>query len=250
MNCTMALRMLDAFIDNELDAATTAEVAEHLESCAGCATLRDQRLAMQSALRASSLRQVAPPELRSAIVRRIRQSLTPLPRSGAPRWWQVLLLGSSTALLGAIGGWWIAQPYEVETLPESAVMRHVASLRPEGPRIDVASSDRHVVRPWFQGRLDFAPMVRDLSAQGFDLLGARLDRIGDKQAVAVVYRLHSHAINVFSWRVVDNPPVPDRELTIRGFNVATWSLSDMNYAAVSDTDSAELRRFTAAYRAQ
>jgi anti-sigma factor (TIGR02949 family) len=250
MNCAMALRMLDAFIDNELDAATTAEVAEHVESCAACVALRDQRAAMQSVLRATSLRHVAPPELRSAIVRRIRQSLNPVPRSDGLRWWQVLVLGSSTAVLGAIGGWWVGQPYAVETLPEYAVTRHVASLRPEGPRIDVASSDRHVVRPWFQGRLDFAPMVRDLSAQGFDLLGARLDRVGGKQAVAIVYRLHGHAINVFSWRVVDNPPEPERESTIRGFNVATWSVSDMNYAAVSDMDSAELKRFTAAYRAQ
>jgi anti-sigma factor (TIGR02949 family) len=250
MNCTMALRMLDAFIDNELDAATTAEVAEHVESCADCAALRNQRVSLQSALRAVPLRHAAPPELRSAIAGRIRQSLPPVPRSGGLRWWQALVLGSSTALLGAIGGWWVAQPYAVETLPESAVTRHVASLRPEGPRIDVASSDRHVVRPWFQGRLDFAPMVRDLSAQGFDLLGARLDRVGDKQAVAVVYRLHDHAINVFSWRVMGNPPVPERELTIRGFNVSTWSASDMNYAVVSDTDSTELRRFTAAYRAQ
>ena len=79
MNCTMALRMLDAFIDNELDAATTAEVAEHVESCAACVALRDQRVAMQSALRATSLRHVAPPELRSVIVRRIRQSLNPVP---------------------------------------------------------------------------------------------------------------------------------------------------------------------------
>jgi anti-sigma factor (TIGR02949 family) len=250
MNCAMALRMLDAHIDGELDAATATEVAGHVETCSACAALRDQRLALQSALRDASLRHAAPPDLRPAIVRRIRQTLQTVPRAGGMRWWQVLALGSSTAFVGAVGGWWIAQPHAIETLPGSAVMQHVASLRPEGPRIDVASSDRHVVRPWFQGRADFAPMVRDLSAQGFDLLGARLDRVGDKQAVAVVYRLHGHAINVFSWRVADNPPQPERDLTIRGFNVATWSVSDMNYAAVSDMDGAELKRFTAAYRAQ
>ena len=112
-----------------------------------------------------------------------------------------------------------------------------------------ASSDRHVVRPWFQGRLEFAPMVRDLSAQGFDLLGARLDRVGDRQAVAVVYRLHSHIINVFSWRATGDSADTEREATIRGFHVVTWRDRDMDFAVVSDTDSAELQRFVAAYRA-
>jgi anti-sigma factor RsiW len=106
-----------------------------------------------------------------------------------------------------------------------------------------------VVRPWFQGRLEFAPMVRDLSAQGFDLLGARLDQLGDRQAVAVVYRLRSHIINVFSWRGRGDLIGSEREVTIRGFNVIIWSDRDMDFVAVSDTDSAELKRFTVAYRA-
>jgi len=248
MNCTLALRMLDAYIDDELDAATAAEMVEHISSCAACAALHGQRVAMRSALRASALRHVAPPELRQSIMRGIErpaQSRSP-PRS--LRWWQVLVVGGSTAVLGALGGWWLAQPPALESLPEFAVARHVASLTPAGPRIDVASSDRHVVRPWFQGRLEFAPMVRDLSAQGFDLLGARLERIGDRQAVAVVYRLHSHVINVFSWRGGGESAVSEREATIRGFNVVIWSDRDMDFAAVSDTDSAELKRFTAAYR--
>jgi anti-sigma factor RsiW len=158
------------------------------------------------------------------------------------------VLGGSTAVLGLLAGWWLAQPRALETLPELAVARHVASLTPAGPRVDVASSDRHVVRPWFQGRLEFAPMVRDLSAQGFELLGARLDRLGDRQAIGVVYRLHSHIINVFSWRGRGDSTEMEREATIRGFNVITWRDHDMDFVAVSDTDSAELKRFTAAYQ--
>jgi anti-sigma factor (TIGR02949 family) len=248
MNCPMALRMLDAFIDNELDGATTAEVAEHVENCAACVALRDQRVAMQSALRATSLRHVAPPELRSAIVRRIRQSLNPVPRSVGLRWWQVLVRGSSTAILvrsGLVGRAALCR----RNAARIRQTRHVASLRPEGPRIDVASSDRHVVRPWFQGRLDFAPMVRDLSAQGFDPLGARLDRIGGKQAVAIVIGCMVMPSTSFvaccrpsagTGTGIDDP----------WFQCGHLSQSDMNYAAVSDTDSAELKRFTTAYRAQ
>ena len=249
MNCALALRMLDACIDNELDAATAAEMVEHLASCPACAELHGQRVAIRSALRATSLRHVAPPGLRKSILRGIERPEQPESPPRSLRWWQALVLGCSTAVLGALGGWWLAQPRALETLPEYAVTRHVASLTPEGPRIDVASSDRHVVRPWFQGRIEFAPMVRDLSAQGFDLMGARLDRVGDRQAVAVVYRLHSHIINVLSWRAAADSAETEREATIRGFHVVTWRDRDMDFAAVSDTDSAELRRFAAAYRA-
>jgi anti-sigma factor RsiW len=249
MNCALALRMLDACIDNELDAATAAEMVEHLASCSACAEAHSQRIAMRSGLRAAALRDVAPPGLRKSILRGIERSEQPAPPSRALRWWQALALGSSTAVLGALGGWWLAQPRALEALPEYAVTRHVASLTPEGPRIDVASSDRHVVRPWFQGRLEFAPMVRDLSAQGFDLLGARLDRVGDRQAVAIVYRLHSHIITVFSWRASGDSAEADREATIRGFHVGTWRDRDMDFAVVSDTDGAELKRFAVAYRA-
>jgi anti-sigma factor (TIGR02949 family) len=249
MNCALALRMLEAYVDDELDATTAAEMEVHLASCPACTELHGKRAAMKAALRATSLQNVAPAGLRKSILRgieRLEQSGTP---SRSLRWWQALVLGSSTAVLGAIGGWWLAQPWAPETLPEVAVSRHVASLTPAGPRIDVASSDRHVVRPWFQGRLEFAPMVRDLSAQGFDLLGARLDRVGDKQAVAIVYRLHSHVINVFSWRASRNSAESEREATVRGFHVVTWRDRDMEFAAVSDTDSTELKRFTVAYRA-
>ena len=249
MNCALALRMLDACIDDELDAATATEMVDHLASCAACAELHGQRVAMRSALRATSLRHDAPPGLRQSILRSIKRSERPGSPSRTLRWWQALVLGGSTAVLGALGGWWLAQPRALETVPEIAVARHVASLSPEGPRIDVASPDRHVVRPWFQGRLEFAPPVRDLSAQGFDLLGARLDRVGDRQAVAVVYRLRSHVVSVFSWRGRADAAEAVREATIRGFHVIVWSDRDMDFAAVSDTDGGELRRFIAAYRA-
>lgn len=249
MNCVLTLRMLDAYIDDEIDAATAAEMAEHLTSCLACAESHGQRVAMRSALRASSLRHVAPSGLRQSILRGVERSAQPESTSRSLRWWQALVLSGSTAVFGVLGGWWLAQPRALETLPEFAVAQHVASLTLAGPRIDVVSSDRHVVRPWFQGRLEFAPMVRDLSAQGFDLLGARLDRIGDRQAVAVVYRLHGHIINVFSWRRRGDSAETERDATIRGFNVIIWSDRDMGFAAVSDTDSGELKRFTAAYRA-
>ncbi len=249
MNCALALRMLDAYVDDELDATTAAEMAEHLASCPACTELHRQRTAMRSAVRAAALRHAAPAGLRKAILGGIENRERPATAARSLRWWQALALGATTAVAGAIGGWWLAQPSMPETLPESIVARHVASLSPAGPRVDVASSDRHVVRPWFQGRLEFAPIVRDLSGQGFELLGARQDRIGNREAVAVVYRLHNHIIDVFSWRRSSDSAQTERSATIRGFNCMSWSDLDMDFAAVSDTDGAELKRFIAAYRA-
>jgi anti-sigma factor RsiW len=250
MNCTLALRMLDAYVDGELDATTAADVQEHLAACPACLAAHRQHLGMRSALQAASLRHAAPPALRQSILRAIDRAERPMrsPRAMLP-WWQALALGASMAALGTLGGWWFARLPALESLPDLAVAQHVAALTPAGPRIDVASSDRHVVRPWFQGRLEFAPMVRDLSGQGFDLVGARVEHVGGRQAVAVVYRLHTHVIDVFSWRARGQFPEAGRAVTIRGFNVIAWSDRDMDFAAVSDTDSGELTRFVTAYRA-
>jgi len=250
MNCALALRMLDAYVDEELDAATVAEMAEHLVSCAACADLRDRRLAMRAVLRTAALRHAVPAELRNSILHAIESADRPAVPPRSMHWWQALVLGGSTAVLGGLGGWWVAQPSEQPQLPDVVVARHVASLAPAGPRIDVASSDRHTVRPWFQGRVDFAPAVRDLSAAGFDLVGGRVERVGERPSVAIVYRLHDHIIEVFSWRRLADAPRDERQATIRGFNVIAWTDHDIDYLAVSDTDPAELRRFTAAYRAQ
>jgi anti-sigma factor RsiW len=249
MNCALALRMLDAYVDDELDPATAAEMAAHLATCPACTEAVGQRVALRSAFRSPSLRHAAPPGLGQAMLRAIENAGKPTAPARSLRWWQLLALAGSTGLLGLLGGWWLAQPHAAETEPDLAVARHVASLTPAGPRIDVASSDRHVVRPWFQGRLEFAPMVRDLAPQGFDLLGARVDHVGPHQAVAVVYRLHGHVIDVFSWHGQGTGAKPQQEATIRGFNVVRWTDRDLEYAAVSDTDATELARFVAAYRA-
>ena len=123
MNCALRLRMLDGYIDDELDAVTAAEMVGHLAACPACAELHGQRVAMRTALRAASLREVAPPGLRKSIVREIEKSAELRYRPRTVRWWQALALGASTAVMGALGGWWLAQPRLVETFPEFAVAR-------------------------------------------------------------------------------------------------------------------------------
>jgi anti-sigma factor RsiW len=112
--------------------------------------------------------------------------------------------------------------------------------------VQVAASDRHVVKPWFQGSVDFAPPVRDLSAEGFALLGARLDRIGDQQAAVVVYRIRNHPIDLFVWRANGDAAAPVQPAVERGFSVATWAQQGLRFAAVSDVDARDLERFARA----
>ncbi len=261
MNCAQAVRMLDAWLDDELDAVTATEMAGHVANCAGCAAVHEQRVALRTAMRAPALRHVSPPALRAAIRGQARLGTLEAQASRPRRlqWpslpgWRAIVFAGTTAVLGAACGWWVAQPatpdvFALEPVADYAVTRHVAALAPGGAHIDVASSDRHAVRPWFQGRLDFAPTVRDLSAMGFELIGGRIDRMGNQPAAAIVYRFRGHMIDVFSWRATMTAVQPDRESTIRGFNVQTWNQQDIDYAVVSDMDRAELQRFTAALRA-
>ena len=123
----------------------------------------------------------------------------------------------AAALVSALAGYWVGRPAPT-ALREHLVASHVASLGDARHLTEVASGDRHTVKPWFQGKVDFAPTVRDLSSDGFVMLGARLDHVADRQAAAVVYRVRNHVINLFVWRATagDEPFVVS---AARGFNL-------------------------------
>lgn len=133
-------------------------------------------------------------------------------------------------------------------LPDDLVAAHVRALQ-VGPLYEVASSDRHTVKPWFQGRLDYAPTVFDepLRAQGFALLGGRVQAIQGRPTAALAYQLRLHKIDLYQWPV-ERGAVPEK-LQRRGFNLVHWSDGAMQYWAVSDVDGAELERFAASWRA-
>ena len=134
-------------------------------------------------------------------------------------------------------------------MSEQAVASHVASLAPPRRLVDVESSDRHVVKPWLSGKIDFAPPVLDLEPYGFTLLGARLDHVGNRQAAAVVYRIRNHDINLFVWRAAREGMRTETELTaVRGFGVASWTHNGLMFVAVSDVDRRDLQKFVDALR--
>jgi anti-sigma factor RsiW len=243
VNCARLRQVLDAWIDNELDHATSDEIAQHLGSCAACASLRRERDQLRAHVRSGVRYHRVPPRLGAAVRRALGASAAgrSVPRQ-RPSWLQAAALAVVAALVSALAGYWVGRPAPDSTLREHVVASHVASLGDARHLMEVASGDRHTVKPWFQGKVDFAPTVRDLSSDGFVLLGARLDHVADRQAAAIVYRVRNHVINLFVWRATagDEPFVVS---AARGFNLVTWSDAGLGYAAVSDVDGRDIERF-------
>jgi anti-sigma factor RsiW len=161
-------------------------------------------------------------------------------------WFSVTTTGFAAAclaLLVAIAG---TRPSGQQRIEQEVVSSHVRSLMANHV-YDVASSDQHTVKPWFDGKLDFAPPVKDLVAQEFPLAGGRLDYIGNRAVAALVFQRHKHIINLFIWPVKDADASPTVSPPIQGYNVVRWSAHGMTFWAVSDLNETELMEFAQAF---
>jgi anti-sigma factor RsiW len=241
MNCEAARNLIHPLIDGELDAHHAGEVEAHVGSCAVCAaevaSLRD----LQNKIASAHLRYRAPENLRRQIDRILPQ---PAMRPSRREWLKGFGLGAGLSAIAASAAFVMVVRNEgdQQVLGE-VVSAHLRSLEPDH-LTDVLSSDRHTVKPWFNGRLDVAPPVVDLTAQGFTLIGGRLDVIGGKVVAAIVYRGRVHIINLF---VVAEPTKPEqRSATIkmaRGFNIRHWAQNGLSLWAISDINATELQEF-------
>jgi anti-sigma factor RsiW len=134
-----------------------------------------------------------------------------------------------------------------DRLADWVVACHVRSLQVDHLN-DVVSSDRHTVKPWFRGKLDFSPQVPDLSEQGYTLSGGRLDYVFDRSVAALVYHRRLHAINLLIWPHASNDEKAVRVLARQGFHIRHWQRSGMNYWAISDLNDEELENFVRLYQ--
>lgn len=195
----------------------------------------------------------APTVLRERIVGAIRQADTTAARKAAPRgprsgWWLNLGAAFAMGIVASVAVTvFLGSASEQNMLAQEVVNGHVRSLM-VAHLADVASSDRHTVKPWFAGKLDFLPPVIDLAGDGFPLLGGRLDYIGGRPAAALVYKSRQHTINVFVWRRGDNAPTPPAALSLQGFNVTGWENNAMQFWLASDLNAPELRLFATRLR--
>jgi anti-sigma factor RsiW len=239
---------LNAWLDGELDAANALALETHVEECDGCrAELRRLR-ELRTRLAEPGTRFSAPPQLHA----RIRAALdaaadrpatagSPTSRTARPvrtvrRWTAIGALGSLAAAVALTAVLFVPN----SQIEDQLVASHVRSLLADH-LLDVATSDRHVVKPWFNGKIDFAPPIIELAPDGFPLAGGRLDYVDGRVVAAVVYRRRQHVINVFAWPSsgVMAPTTTHDD----GYTLIRWAQGGLQFWAISDVDATELAHF-------
>ena len=236
MNCEESQIVLQGYADGELDLVRSLEVERHLESCPGCSKAYEDVLALGVGLKSAALYRVAPPGLD----RRIRGALeerAPARTRGRMLSWAAM---AASAAAIALVTWQLAPRSAEGRVSDEVVSSHIRSLM-ANHLTDVGSSDQHTVKPWFAGKLDFAPVVKDLAAQGFPLVGGRLDYIGGRPAAALVYQRRKHTINVFNRPSAGSSAV--KVESTKGYNVVHWTANAMEWWVVSDLSRNELETF-------
>jgi anti-sigma factor RsiW len=267
--CDDNARLLHGYLDGELDLVRSLEIEEHLKACADCAQELRSQQTLRKAFRSSALYERAPKGLEARIRASLSSetadaggaaaspgaaareadaagnvvSMAASPRRAALNWLAV----AAAVLVAAVLGWRVVPgqrgPSPDELLAQEVVASHIRSLQP-GHLMDVQSTDQHTVKPWFNGKLDFSPAVRDFAAEGFPLAGARLDYLGHRDVAVLIYERRQHLINAYEWPDVAGAERGVRAKSLQGYNMLVWQRGGMYFCIVSDLNPGELREFS------
>jgi anti-sigma factor RsiW len=242
MNCDEVRRMLDAYLDGELDLTRELDVETHLLGCATCKDAAEDITKFCSLVRMNAPVYKRPPELKAKILAALRRESKP--SFGWFSQFSLPLAYGAAALVLSFGMAWTWRTFSTakdQALISQAIGNHARSLI-AAHLVDVASSDQHTVKPWFTGKLDYAPPVVDLAEAGFPLIGGRIDMLDQRPVAAIVYQHGNHWINLFVW------PVASRKLDLavqsdRGYRFCGWNKAGLNYLCISETSSIALEAF-------
>jgi anti-sigma factor RsiW len=240
--------LVQAELDGELDAAQAAALEIHRAGCPICQAAKAELLHTRALLRAEPY-EITPGDVRARVMARLRQVepqiapvIVPTPRHGRWTWLRGPGLGFGLgAACAAALAFLILLPQRSD-LVEDVVADHIRALQP-GHLEDVVSTDQHTVKPWFDGRIDFAPPVRDFAAEGFPLKGGRLDYLDNRPVAALVYQRDKHIIDLYVWPETGAGPHLASDTSIQGYNVIHWAQDGMNFWAVSDVERGQLDDF-------
>jgi len=243
VRCAESLRT-QAYFDGEVDAVSAAEIERHAEHCSECRALLEDLAQLRAALRRDATYAHTPPLLRARVMRALDQETeTPRHETRPPMmrkktwFWTGAASGiGGTAIAASIAFFLLAPPL-MNPMVNDLVSAHVRSLMPSH-LIDVVSTDKHTVKPWFAGHADVSPVVADFEAQGYRLVGGRADYLDRQRSAVVVYQHGAHVINVFSW--ADEGHGLPGNTTRNGYHLAFWQQGNIQYCAVSDTGWDEL----------
>lgn len=249
MNCHETRELVGAYGDGELDAARNLEIERHLKECPACSMIERENRVAAEVITSRARRSQTPAAFRDQVFASLRAEAgegrtLPFPQRHARTLWAIAALALigifvASALIGR------RSSSESDFLSKEIVASHVRSLMVDH-LADVVSTDRHTVKPWFDGKLDFSPPVADLAADGFPLVGGRLDYLHDRPVAALVYQREKHAINLFIWpasRTREDRVTEPELATHHGYHVLRWWDAEMSYGAVSDLNTDQMRQF-------
>jgi anti-sigma factor RsiW len=274
MDCTQTQSLVQGYVDTELDLASVMAVDQHLQSCMACKKIYDQYSALRSAVRQHTSYYTAPVALGGRIRAKMGRPATHARArtdKHRPQWFQLgqwlqlgtavaatvvkdrsrwLQLGTAVAATAAVtwmAGLQLNSPSQDEVISEQVIAGYARSVL-TSHITDVATSDRHTVKPWLSGKLDFSPPVTDLTTAGFPLVGGRLDYLDNRPVAALVYRHRQHLINLFVWPYSkSDKPAAMQTLSKHGYHLLHWADAGMTYWAISDVDPADLKTFAETY---
>jgi anti-sigma factor RsiW len=242
--CELSGIHLQAYLDGELDAAGTASFERHLQSCAQCGAALASEQALRHTLHAAQLYERAPDHLRQKVRAALPASFPAPGQTVRFPVWQWAALAAALLLAVLLGRELLTvlrSNSEATTLAVAAVDAHLRSLQP-GHLMDVESTDQHTVKPWFDGKIDFAPSVRDFANDGFPLMGGRLDVLAGRTAAALVYSRRKHVVNVFVVTGPEANPALAPSGERQGYHWLSWQKDGFSYVAVSDAAPADLQQ--------
>ena len=272
MNCEEAVKLMDGYLDGELDPITSQAIEQHLRDCGHCDQAYKTHGSLIHAIGNATPYFKASAELRERIQSSLRDETTEHAVRNGVRGAQVLShkrqpeprsilletpwnwLGLAAAIIfGAIIALNVVprfqRPGADQFLATQLIASHVRSLM-ASHLTDVASSDQHTVKPWLDTKLDFAPPVVDLSSEGFPLIGGRLDYLDNRPAAVLIYQRRKHFINLFVWPAESNATRSTKAISRQGYQLLHWVDSDFNYWAVSDVNANDLQTFKQEFEVQ
>src|SRR5690242_2788508 len=242
MTCQETGLLMHAFVDGELDLTKGLEMETHLKECQTCARAQEGIHGLSSLMKDASLRFTPSANFEKRLRSAVRRDAKEKPSTQV--WWRWSIAVASLAVM-VLAVWAIVvilnRPTSDTLVAQEIVSSHVRSLMAQH-LMDVQSSDQHTVKPWFDGKLDFSPPVKDLKEQGFELKGGRLDYINSRPVSALVYQRRQHLINVFVWPAKSGSKSTAQASVSQGYNLIRWTNSGMEWWAISDLNLAELQQ--------
>ena len=236
--------LVHAYLDGELDPANALEIAQRMSTIPRSLPRASGSRRCSNSFTSVFRREVAPPGLRARIEasvgghRRVRER---------PSWRALAASIALTAVVASSSTWLIIGSPPENTIADSLVSDHIRGLMAPQPT-DVVSSDRHTVKPWFNGRIPESPRVVDLAKQDFPLVGGRLDVVGRDPCPTLVYRHQKHLISLTEMPAGSRSDLATTPRTINGYNVVHWTENGVSYWAVSDLAASKLEDFAQLFR--